>query len=107
MENFIDEIKRTARKRIFYTGHAIEEMNLEKEVITPDEVREVLFDGDIIEDFPDDKRGHSCLMFAYTSQGRPLHVVCSPKEEYLGIITVYSPDLDILLPGFRIRRKRT
>lgn len=105
MDNFIAEIRRIAKKRIFYTGHAIEEMNLEKEVISPEEVREVLFGGDIIEDYPDDKRGHSCLMFAYTSRGRPLHVVCSPKEEYLGIITVYSPDLDKWQPNFRVRRK--
>jgi len=31
--------------------------------------------------------------FTYISTGRPVHIICSPKEEYLGIITAYVPTL--------------
>ena len=47
---------------------------------------------EIIEDYPEDVRGHSCLMVGETPQGRTVHVVCSPKDEYLAIITAYIPD---------------
>jgi hypothetical protein len=60
-------------------------------MISSEEVREVIVEGEIIEDYPNDVRGHSCLMLGVTHSGRPVHVVCAPKEQYLGIITVYSP----------------
>ena len=60
-------------------------------MITFEEVREVVAQGEIIEDYPEDVRGHSCLMFGVARAGRPVHVVCAPKERYLGIITVYVP----------------
>ena len=66
-------------------------MNAEDELITTDEVRDVIFNGEIIEDSLEDKRGHSCLMFGMPNNRRPVHVVCAPKEEYLAIITTYIP----------------
>lgn len=89
--SFLDKIKEAARRKIIYTEHAIDRMNAETEMITPEEVRQVILEGEIIEDYPDDVRGHSCLMFSFTRSGHPVHVVCAPKEQYLGIITVYIP----------------
>lgn len=103
--SFLDEIKESARKKIVYTEHALDEMNAEKDIISTDEIRQVIFKGEIIEDYPEDKRGHSCLMFSYTSKGRPVHVVCSPKKEYLGIITAYVPTLDKWQEDFKTRRR--
>ena len=80
--------------KIIYTEHALDEMIAEEEMISKDEVRHVIFKGEIIEDYPDDKRGHSCLIFTMTPKMRPVHVVCSPKEDYLGIITTYVPAED-------------
>lgn len=105
MRDFLEEVRKAAKKCIFYTEHSLAEMNKEEELISADEVREVVFKGEIIEDYPEDKRGHSCLMFFYTSQGRPLHIVCSPKEAYLGIITAYVPTSDKWEGGFKSRRK--
>ena len=56
------------------------------------EIKSVVFDGMIIEDYPEDVRGHSCLMLGFINE-RPIHVVCSPKDEYLAIITAYIPSL--------------
>lgn len=49
--------------------------------------------GAIIEPYPDDPRGASCLILGYTSQNKPLHVVCGRLEEdEILIITAYEPD---------------
>jgi len=105
MEHFLEKVREVAAKRIVFTEHALEEMNLEGEIISPDEIKEVIFTGLIVEDYPSDKRGHSCLMFYHTYKGRPLHIVCAPRPDYLGVITAYVPTLDKWLEGFIIRRK--
>jgi len=33
-------------------------------------------------------------MFRYSITGRPVHVVCTPKEDYLAIITAYIPSME-------------
>lgn len=104
MDNFIEAIRKAAKKKIVYTEHALNEMNAEEDVISVDEVRQVIFDGEIIEDYLEDKRGHSCLMSFHVSKDRPIHVVCSPKSSYLGIITAYAPLSDRWNPDFKTRR---
>jgi hypothetical protein len=104
--NFIELIREAAKKKIIYTLHALDEMNSEEEIITTDEIRQVVFNGEIIEDYPEDKRGHSCLMFGISGSKRPVHIVCAPKEEYLAIITAYIPSLKKWEPDFKTRRKR-
>ncbi|MBS4033315.1 MAG: DUF4258 domain-containing protein [Ignavibacterium sp.] len=69
-------------------------------------LRYVINHGEIIEDYPEDKRGHSCLMFAMTDKVRPVHIVCAPKGEYLAIITAYVPSLEKWEPDFKTRRKK-
>jgi hypothetical protein len=59
--------------------------------------------GEIIEDYPEDVRGHSCLILGFSEGGRAIHVVCSPKDEYLAIITAYLPDKDEWSDNFRVR----
>lgn len=105
MKDFLEEIKKAAKKKIVYTEHALDEINAEEEIIFCDEIREVISNGEIIEDYPEDKRGRSCLLFSYTAKKRPLHIVCSPKEGYLGIITAYVPALDRWKEDFKTRRK--
>lgn len=104
--DFIHLIKQSAEKKAIYTIHALDEMNAEDEIITTGEVRFVVLNGEIIEDYPEDKRGHSCLMLGMPHNKRPLHVVCAPKEEYLAIITAYVPSLEKWEPDFKTRRKR-
>jgi len=104
--NFIDLVKQSAEKKIIYSHHALDEMTSDNEMVTADEVRDVIFSGEIVEDYPNDKRGHSCLMFGVPSTGKPIHLVCAPKDEYLAIITVYRPTLDKWEPSLKVRRKR-
>jgi hypothetical protein len=102
--DFLERIRKVARRKIIYTEHALDEMNMEKEMISKEEVRQVILEGDIIEDYPEDVRGHSCLMHAFTDKGRPIHVVCAPKVEYLGIITAYVPSEGKWERNFKTRR---
>jgi len=104
--SFREEIRQAAKARIIYSAHALDEMTAEDELITTAEVRDVVFYGDVIEDYPEDKRGHSCLMFGVPEKRRPVHVVCAPKEEYLAIITTYIPSLEKWENDFKTRRKR-
>lgn len=67
-------------------------MNLEERMITTEEVRDVLFKGKIIEERLTDPRGPTFLLTGRTRKKRFIHLVCSPKEEYLAIITAYIPD---------------
>jgi hypothetical protein len=73
-------------------------------MITTEEVRTVIEHGEVVEDYPDDSRGHSCLILGFGEDGRPIHVVCAPKDEYLAIITAYLPDPHEWAAGFRQRR---
>ncbi|HEV2743977.1 MAG TPA: DUF4258 domain-containing protein, partial [Rubrobacter sp.] len=56
------------------------------------ELREAVTKGEVIEDYPDDKYGPSCLVSGETSAGRPLHVQCSyPSRTPVRIVTLYEP----------------
>jgi len=60
--------------------------------------------AEIIEDYPDDKYGPSCLILGFTRRGRPLHVQCSyPSRPLVKIVTLYEPD-DDLWTDFRRRK---
>jgi len=71
-------------------------------LISPADVEVVVSRDELIEDYPDDPRGRSCLLLAWPGD-RPVHVVCSPKDEYLAIITAYVPDPAQWSPDFRGR----
>jgi hypothetical protein len=73
-------------------------------MVSSSEVAAAVMKGELIEDYPNDPRGHSCLMLGFGETGRAIHVVCSPKDEYLAIITAYLPDPSQWSEDFRQRR---
>lgn len=69
------------------------------------EVREAMAACEIIENYPDDKYGPSCLMLGFTTAKRPLHVHCSyPSRPIIKLITLYEPDPSRWLE-FKVRRR--
>ncbi|MFQ6055957.1 MAG: DUF4258 domain-containing protein [Methanosarcinales archaeon] len=60
---------------------------------------------EIIEEYPDDPRGYSCLLLCFLGD-IPIHVVCAPHEDVLIIITVYKPDLSKWHSDYKTRRRR-
>lgn len=74
--------------------------------ISVDEIRQAVAAGEVIEDYPDDKYGPSCLVFGLTMVGRPLHIQCSyPSRPIVKIITVYEPDPELWI-NFRQRKRQ-
>ena len=74
-------------------------------MITGQDVRRVVMHGEIIEDHPEDVRGHSCLLLGIDLGGRAIHGVCSPKPEFLAIITAYTPEPKEWDAAFKVRKK--
>jgi len=102
--NFHKLIRDTGEKFILYTPHAINQMNSEEWMITVDEVEFVIYNGEIIEDYPEDKWGHSCLINGFANE-RYIHVVCAPKDDYLAIITAYIPNIKQWINNYSKRKK--
>ncbi len=73
-------------------------------MITVREVRRTVLAGNVIEDYPEDIRGHSCLMSGLGDKSRPIHVVCAPKDDYVAVITAYLPERREWDREFKIRK---
>ncbi len=74
-----------------FSKHAVDQSILRDISVT--EIRETISVGVVIEDYPDDKYGPSCLIFGRTLSQRPIHVQCSyPSRPIIKIITLYEPD---------------
>ncbi len=73
-----------------FSKHAERELRLD--MILTEELEEALKNCEIIEDYPDDPRGASCLVLGFSGR-RPVHAVCTLKTdpEELFLITVYDP----------------
>ena len=69
--------------------HAEKERYAENIIIS--DLENAICNGEILEDYPDDPRGPSCLVLGY-SQNRPIHIVCgNTSMKWIRIITVYIP----------------
>jgi len=78
----IAHVRAAAERKLLFLPHAVRQMLRPSRFISTREVRQVIENGSIIEDYPDDPRGHSCLMLGLGVEGRPIHVVCAPRDDY-------------------------
>ena len=99
------KVKDAAGRKILFLPHALRQMLRPARFITAREVHQVVERGSIIEEYPDDPRGHSCLMIGYGLDSRPIHIVCAPKDDFLSVITAYLPDAEEWSEDFRKRIK--
>ena len=99
----IDELrKKFSREEFEFSKHATDQTILRE--ISVQEIRNTIRIGEIIEDYPDDKYGPSCLIFGTTLSKRPIHIQCSyPSRTTIKVITVYEPDPEKWI-DFKIRR---
>jgi len=102
IKDIIDAIQ---SKRIKITNHADEEAEADQLVF--DEVYYSVFQGEIIENYQNDKPYPSCLVYGKTFGGDPVHSVWAfnDKNQWTVLITVYRPDPDLWI-DWRVRRKR-
>lgn len=92
MSTLILEIRRKiAQDQFEFSKHAVDQSILRN--IRVQEIREAIATGEVIEDYPEDKYGSSCLVCGFTGSQRPIHIQCSYlSRKIIKIITVYQPD---------------
>jgi len=68
------------------------EREREAEHVTVSELEASVKNGELLEDYPNDPRGHSCLLLGYSEHGRAIHSVWGllPSGR-VRVITVYIP----------------
>lgn len=75
--------------RYYFTKHGDSER--QNDNLTIVEVEQALRSGRILEHYRDTKRGKSCLAAGFTKHGKPVHVVCGLRGDWMAVITVYIP----------------
>jgi len=86
-----EEIRKLAiQQRYEFSRHA--EKERESDMIRMQELETALRNCEIIERYPDDPRGSSCLVLGF-SGFKPVHAVCTIRDNPLELllITVYDP----------------
>lgn len=86
------------------TGHARKRMGLRK--ITMEEVGSVIMEGEVIEDYPEDKPYPSCLIMGKIREGFPLYVVCGLGDKVY-VITAHWLDPEKWLDPKTRREKKS
>lgn len=85
-----------------FSKHAVDQSILRN--ISVREIREAFETAELIEDYPEDKYGPSCLVLGFTHAARAIHIQCSfPSRPLAKIITLYDPEPDRWI-DFRKRR---
>ena len=85
----IGRIHQAIQKEVYFREHAIQK--LVERNIAEKEVVEAIESGEIIEEYPVDKYGPTCLIFGLTESRRPLHVLVSYSVP-IWVVTAYEPD---------------
>lgn len=100
LEDIRDRIK---RRQYEFSKHAVDQA-LVRDISVAELEEAISKRSEVIEDYPEDKYGPSCLILGFTSTERPIHVHCSyPARPLVKIVTVYEPDPNLWM-DFRIRK---
>jgi hypothetical protein len=95
--------EKIANEQFELSRHALDRTILR--LISIQEIREAIQRAELLEDYPDDKYGPSCLLLGFTQNGRALHLQCSyPSRPLVKIITIYEPDAAEWI-DYRVRKK--
>lgn len=62
--NILEAVRQAAAVKILFLPHALRQMSRPERMILSAEVRHAVETGELIEDYPDDVRGPSCLLLA-------------------------------------------
>ena len=92
MNQIVKIVAKIKNKKYEFSRHALDQ-SIIRDISVPEMEQAILENAVVIEDYPDDKYGPSCLILGYTESGRPLHIQCGYSEKFLmKIITLYQPD---------------
>ena len=86
----IESIRDKIRKGDYrFSDHVVKRMIARS--MDRSDIEDAVMEGEMIEDYPDDKYAPSCLVYGKTREGRDLHVQLSLPPSVV-IITAYEPD---------------
>lgn len=89
-------------ERIIITEHA--RVRLIERHITVKDVINCIANGEIIEQYEDDKPFPSCLILGSAMKNKYIHVVVSSDYKYINLITAYYPDTERFGSDFKTRK---
>jgi len=104
--SFLGRLRRRCRGlNIFFRPHA--ERERRNDGLSLADIENAVRTGKVIEDYPDDPRGSSCLVFGRARDGRPVHLVVGflPRG-WVRIVTVYVPNAEKWEPDWETRKRR-
>jgi uncharacterized DUF497 family protein len=87
---------------LIITSHASEQMM--KRGIKYRHIKAAIQSGEIIEEYPDEMPDPRVLVFGYTDEKHPLHIVIGVGDWDLRVITAYHPTTDKWEPDFKTRK---
>ena len=92
-------------EKIVFTQHVLE--RIRKREVEKHDLLDIIMNGEIIEQYPNDYPFPSCLILYLKVNGKPLHLVCSMGNNKVYIITVYEPDLEHWESDFMTRKEKS
>ena len=99
----IDRLRKYyAEDAVFVTEHA--SLRFRQKGIKAKDIRVVVSNGEIIEQYPDNYPYPSCLIYGKDSQNRVVHVCMSDEGSSSRIITAYYPDPNKWSEDLKVRR---
>ena len=107
-EGLIDILKLRAYYKndaVFITEHAAQRCR--QRGIKAKDIRSVVENGEIIEQYPEDYPFPSCLILGEDALGRSLHVCMSDEGTASRIITAYCPDKNRWRDNLKERKETT
>ena len=98
------EIRRKiARNKLRYSQAAVNQSIRDR--ISTDEIEAAIVNGQLVEEYTQDRYGSNYLVCGLTQADRPIHIECtSLSQSMLEIIAVYIPDPEQWDENFMIRR---
>jgi hypothetical protein len=106
VEAIFQKIRKASKRRILFLPHAIRQMSRPDRMIGTGDVKRIIAECEVVEDYADDPRGHSCLMMGFDKEGRAIHVLGAPRDVYLAIITAYRPSRLEWDKDFKSRKRK-
>jgi len=68
------QVRAAAQHKVLFLPHALRQMLRPDRMIRRAEVRRVITEGEVREEYAKDTRGHSCFLLGFGDRERPIHM---------------------------------
>ncbi len=99
-----DEVFAIFLQKLYEVSAHAEEKLAERDIAHA-EIEQAMANPTLLEDYPADKYGPSCLILGFTAKDRPIHVVLAYPPG-VKIITAYVPSLDQWESDYKTRKAK-